>query len=80
MLSGPFFRLVFVFSTAAVIRRGSVKKLFLEILQSSQENTFAKVFFLIKFNFAKFLKTPFLQNTSERLLLSVSKKQNQARH
>ena len=71
-------------------RRGSVKKIFLEISQSSQENTCARVSVLIKFlffnkvaglrpvtllkkslwhrffpvNFAKFLRTPFLQNTS----------------
>ena len=29
----------------AVARRGSVKKVFLEILQNSQENTCARVFF-----------------------------------
>ena len=62
--------------------------MFLEILQNSQENTCARVSFLIKLqarpatllkkrlwhrcfpvNFAKFLRKPFLQNTSERLLL-----------
>ena len=62
--------------------------MFLEILQNSQENTCARVSFLIKLqavpatllkkrfwhgcfpvNFAKFLRTHFLQNTSGRLLL-----------
>ena len=56
------------------------KKLFLEILQNSQENTCARVSFLIKLlatllkkrlwyrrfpvNFVEFLRTSFLQNTS----------------
>ena len=35
-------------STEAVIQRRSVKKVFLEISQNSQENTCAKVAFLIK--------------------------------
>ena len=44
--------------TEAVVWRCSVKKMFLEILQNSQENTCAKVSFLIKlqaeaFNFIK---------------------------
>ena len=72
--------------------RGGVvwKKVILETLQNSQENTCAKVSFLIKLqgpatlfkkrlwhrcfsvNFTKFLKPPFLQNTSERLLLKFS--------
>ena len=60
--------------------------MFLEISQNSQENTCARVSFLIKLrpatllkkrlwqrcfciNFAKFLRTPFLQDTSGRLLL-----------
>ena len=41
-------------------------------LQNSQESTCARVSFLIKLealNFADFLRTPFLQNTSRRLLL-----------
>ena len=37
-----------VFLTEAVIRRCSVKKVFLEILQNSQKNTCARVSFLIK--------------------------------
>ena len=68
--------------------RCSVKKVFLEISQNSQENTCARDSFLIKLqanpatllkkslwyryfhvNFAKFLRTRFLQNTSGRLLL-----------
>ena len=66
-----------------VLRRYSVKKVFLEISQNSQENTCARVSFLIKLqalkkglwhrcftvNFAKFLRTPFLHNTYGRLLL-----------
>ena len=51
--------------------------MFLEISQNSQENTCARVSFLIKFqaapaisvNFAKFLRTLYSQNTSGRLLL-----------
>ena len=56
--------------------------MFLEISKKSQENTFARVSILIKLqawlwhscfpvNFAKFLRTPFLQNTSGWLLLST---------
>ena len=54
------------------------KKVFLEISQNSQENTCVWVSFLIKkrpwyrcfpVNFAKFLRAPFLQNTSRQLLL-----------
>ena len=45
----------------AVAQVCSVKKMFLEISQNSQENTCARVSFLIKLqNFAKFLRTPFL--------------------
>ena len=67
-----------------------MKKVFLETLQNSQENTCARVSFLNKVvglrpaalskkklwhrcfsvNFAKSLRTPFLQNTSGRLLLT----------
>ena len=65
-------------------RRCSIKKLFLKISQNSQENTCARVSFLNKSqvapatilkkealaqNFAKFLRTPFLQNISGTLLL-----------
>ena len=73
----------------AVIQRCSVKQVFLEILQNLQEDTCARVSFLIKLqasglqlylkkrlwrrcfpvNIEKFLRTPFLQNTSGRLLL-----------
>ena len=54
------------------------KKLFFEISQNLQEKTCARVSFSIKawlwqrwfpMNFAKFLRTPFSQNTSGRLLL-----------
>ena len=45
----------------AVARRCSVKKVFLEISQNSQESTCARVSFLIKLQAsAKFLRTPFL--------------------
>ena len=53
----------------AVVRRCPVKKLFLRISQNSQENTCARVSFLIKkrlrhrcfpVNFAKFPRTPFI--------------------
>ena len=52
--------------------------MFLEISQNTHENTCVRVSFLIKLqvwhryfpvNFAKFLRIPFLQNTSGRLLL-----------
>ena len=58
----------------------SVKKMFVEILKNSQENTCVRVFFLNKVaglkhgyfpvNFGKFLRTSFLQNTSGELLLN----------
>ena len=48
-------------------RRCSVKKVFLEILQNSEENTCARASFFNKAaGLAKFLRAPFL--TSERLL------------
>ena len=43
----------------AVVQRCSVKKVSLEISQNSQENTCARVSFLIKLQ-ASFLRTPFL--------------------
>ena len=50
----------------------------LEISQNSQENPCARASFLIKLqawgipvNFVKFLRTPFLQNASGRLLLKL---------
>ena len=65
-----------VLSLRSSHRRNSLKKLFLKISQNSQENTCARASFLIKVflhrcfpvNFANFLRTPFLQNTSGRLL------------
>ena len=58
----------------AVVQRCSAKKVFLKISQNSQENTCARISFLIKFRPATllekrlwhswFLRTPFLQNTS----------------
>ena len=59
----------------AAARRCSVKKVFLEISQNSQENTCARVSFLIKLqafvNFGKFLRTPFLTEHLRWLLLHV---------
>ena len=49
--------------TEAVAQRRSLKKVFLEILQNSQENTCARVS-RFPVNFAKFQRTPFLQSTS----------------
>ena len=55
--------------------RCSVKKVFLEILQNSQENIYARAYFLIKLqacfpvNFAKYLRTPFLTEYLRWLLL-----------
>ena len=52
--------------TEAAVRRCSVKKVFLEISQNSQENTCARVSIFNKVassrpvNFAKFLRTPFI--------------------
>ena len=60
----------------AVVRRCSVKKVFLQISQNPQENTCARVSFLIKLkaeacNFVKkeTLRTSFLQNTFRKLLI-----------
>ena len=69
-------------------QRSFLKKVLLKISQNSQENTCARVSFLITLlkrdfikkrpwnrwfpvNFVKFLRSPFLQNKSGRLLLSV---------
>ena len=60
-------------------RRCTVKKLFLEISQNSQENTCARVSFLkrrpwqrcLSVYFTKFLRKPFLQNTSWRLFTYI---------
>ena len=58
-------------SLEAVVQWCSVKQVFLEVSQDSQENTCARVSFLIKFffsffpvNFVKFLRNLFTQNTS----------------
>ena len=68
--------------TEAATRDVLCKKVFLEILKNSQENfTGLRPATLLKkrllhrsfpVNFVKFLRTPFLQNTSGRLLLLVS--------
>ena len=64
----------------AVTQRCSVKKVFLEISQNSEENTCARVSFLIKkrlwhryfpVNFAKFLRTPFLTEHLRWLFLII---------
>ena len=74
-------------------RRCSLKKVFLEIPQNSQEKHLCQSLFFNKVaglrratllkerlwrrcfpeNFAKFLRTPFLQNTSIRLLLTFKR-------
>ena len=63
-----------------VVQRCSVKKVFLEILSNSQENTWARVSFLIScrlwhrcfpVNFAKFLRTPFFMEHLWWLLLNM---------
>ena len=61
-------------TTEAVAQRCSVKKVFLEISQNSQENTCARISFLIKvqasgLNFAKFLKALFPTEHLRRLPL-----------
>ena len=64
--------------SGAVVQRRSAKKVLLEMSQNSQENTFARVSFLIKkglwkrcfpVNIAKFLRTPFLTGHLWWLLL-----------
>ena len=61
--------------TEAVVQRCSIKKVFLEILQNSQENTCATVSFLMSHlcqriwhwcflvNYVKFLRIPFFHRT-----------------
>ena len=70
----------YLFSPEAAISGVLWKKVFLEISQYSQENASAIVSFSIKkrlqhrcfpVNFAKFLRTSFLQSTPGRLLLFV---------
>ena len=77
-----------IVATEAVAQRCSVKKVFLEILQNSQENTCARVSFLIKLqatllkkrlwhrsfpvNFAKFRRTPIFTEQLRWLLLLLS--------
>ena len=67
-------------SAEAVVWRCSVKNVFLKISQNSLEDNCVRVSFLIKLqgdawqrcfpvSFAKFLRTPFLQNISRQLLL-----------
>ena len=83
-LALPDYRLhcMFLFQTIGIDYAGPVyaeeKVVFLIVSQNSQENTCARVSFLLKkrhwrccfpVNFEKFPRTPFLQNTSRRLLL-----------
>ena len=49
-----FLRPSFSLSTEAVVQRCSVKRVFLEIWQNSQENTCARVFFLRKLQAATY--------------------------
>ena len=65
----------------AVVRRCSVKKVFLEISKDSRKNTCARVSFLIKLqasasrcspaNFAKLIRTPFFTEHFWWLLLKI---------
>ena len=67
------------YASEAAVKSCSIKKAFLEISQNSQENAYARVSFLKKrlwhrcfpVNFSKFLRTPFLRNTSGQLFLKV---------
>ena len=61
--------------TEAVVRRYSVKKVFLEISQNSQENTCVRDSFLIKF---QVWSTPFFTEHLRWLLLSVEQKLEEA--
>ena len=75
--SQPF--CIFTKSSEAVAQRCSVKKMFLELSQNSQENNCARVSFSIKLqtsacfpvNFAKFLRTVFLTEHLRRLFLKA---------
>ena len=68
-------------NTEAVAQRCSVKKVFLEIWQDSQENTCVSLFFnkikkrfwyrCFRVNFGKFLRTPFLTEHLWWLLLVI---------
>ena len=65
----------------AVTQRCSVRKVFLEIPQNSQENTCARAkkrlwHRCFPVNFAKFLRTPFLWKTPGLLLLKFFKYSN----
>ena len=79
-------KIIFLYTAEAVTGRCSVKKLFLEIWQNSQENTCDRIFFSIKLqallkkilcrrcipvNFAKSLRTPFLIEHLRWLLLTL---------
>ena len=71
----PFFRIIMCFDRSSHWRC-FIKKVFLKISQS-QKNTLTRVkkrpwHRCFPVNFTKFLKTPFLQDTSRRLLLSIS--------
>ena len=71
------FKICCKISSEAATKCVQWKKVFLEISQNLQENTYARVTFLMKclwhrcfpVNFAKFLRTPVLENISGRLLL-----------
>ena len=85
-----FYFWLFLILAEAATRGVLCKKIVLEIWQNSQENNCVKVSFLIKLqalkkrlwhrcfpvNFVRFLRTPFLQNTSGRLLLYMQSKSN----
>ena len=56
-----------IFDAEAIVRRCSVKKMFLEISRNSLENTCAKDSFLIKLQACNFIKKEFLSVTSLQL-------------
>ena len=41
-------------------------------MQNSQENICARIFWCFLVNFAEFVRTPFLQNSTERLILIIA--------
>ena len=59
--------------TEAVARRCSVKKVFLEILRNSQENTCARVSFLIKLQACNFIKKETLAQVFSCEFCKISK-------
>ena len=57
----------------AVVQRGSVKKVFLEISQNSHENTCARVAFLLKLQACNFIKKETLAQVFSCEFYEISK-------